>query len=208
MRLSVVGTIALLLLVAGAPLSAQDRETQITAWASQVEIQGDNELEGGFTTEFDDSIAMGLSVNRYVARMISVEAAIFNIRNDVSLMVGDSPIDLGDVSLTPISIGAQVHLAGRSRIDPYVGAGGAYVIAGDLFSPDLEAAGLGRLELESKASWYVNAGIGIQFSQGFGVVLEGRQFQYETSSRSTTTGVEQELDLTPRLLSLGLRFRF
>ena len=208
MRLSVAGTITLLLLAAGAPLYAQDRDTQITAFASQVEIQGDNELEGGFTTEFDDSIGMGLSVHRFVARMISVEAAIFNIRNDVSLMAGNAPIDLGDVSLTPVSIGAQLHLAGRSRIDPYIGAGGAYVIAGDLFSPDLEAAGLGRLELESKPTWYVNAGIGIQVSQGFGIVLEGRQLQYETSSRSTTTGVEQELDLTPRLLSLGLRFRF
>ena len=208
MRLSVAATIALVLLVAGAPLYAQDRDTQITAFASQVEIQGDNELEGGFTTEFDDSIGMGLSVHRFVARMISVEAAIFNLRNDVNLMAGNAPIDLGDVSLTPVSLGAQLHLAGRSRIDPYIGAGGAYVIAGDLFSPDLEAAGLGRLELESKATWYVNAGIGIQVSQGFGIVLEGRQLQYETSSRSTTTGVEQELDLTPRLLSLGLRFRF
>ena len=40
------------------------------------------------------------------------------------------------------------------------------------------------------------------------VLAEARQIQYEPSTRSTVTGIEQDFDLTPRVYSLGLRFRF
>lgn len=209
MRNTVFATVVLLVLSAGAPLLAQDRDMHITAWMSGVEMQGETDFGGGITTDFEAGSAMGLSVNRFVNRFISVEAAAFDLRSDAGLLLdGLTPIGLGTAHLTPITVGAQFHLAQRSRIDPYVGAGGAFVLAGDLFSPDLEAGGQGRIELDNKLTWFVNAGIGIQVSGGFGLVLDGRYVPYKTSSRSNLTGVEREIDFSPRLLSLGLRFRF
>jgi outer membrane protein W len=202
-------TIAVLLILLAAPLAAQDRDMTITAWASQVQMQGDNQFEG-FEGEFDDGTGMGLSVNRFFGRMLSVEASVFSLRNDLTLTIGESAtsIDLGKVNLTPITVGAQLHLAGRSRVDPYVGAGAAYVLAGDLHSPDLEIGGRGRLELDDKVTWFANAGIGVEIVRGFSLVADGRYLAYETSSRSTVTGGEEDLDFTPLLVSLGLRFQF
>ena len=202
-------TIAVLLILLAAPLAAQDRDMTITAWVSQVQMQGDNQFEG-FESEFEDGTGIGLSVNRFFGRMLSVEASVFSLRNDVTLRIADSSatVDLGKASLTPITFGGQLHLAGRSRVDPYVGAGAAYVLAGDLHSPDLEVGGRGRLELDDKLTWYANAGIGVEIVQGFSLVADGRYLAYETSSRSTVTGGEEDLDFTPLLVSLGLRFQF
>lgn len=201
--------IVVLLIVLATPLEAQDRDMTIAAWASQVQMQGENEFEG-FSSEFDDGTAIGLSVNRFFGRMLSVEASVFSLRNDVTLQIDESQavIDLGKANLTPITLGAQLHLAGRSRFDPYIGAGGAYVLAGDLHSPDLEVGERGRLELDDKLTWYANAGIGVEIVRGFAVVADGRYLAYETSSRSTVTGGEEDIDFTPLLLSLGLRFQF
>lgn len=196
-----------LLLVCAVPLAAQDRNVHITVFASQVDMEGENDL-GGFETEFDDGQALGAAVNLGLGRWFSVEAAAFGIRTEGALTVGDVSIaSLGNFNVTPITLGVQFHPL-QGRFDPYVGAGGAYVLGDDFFTPDLDAAGVGLIEIESEATYYLNAGIAFQITEGFGLVLDGRQIQYEPTTRSTVTGVEQELDLSPRILSAGLRLRF
>jgi outer membrane protein W len=195
------------LLFVSAPLFAQDRNIHLTIWASQVDMEGDTDL-GDFEAEFDEGNALGVSANYGINRWFSVEGSVFGIRSDATLGFEDASLDLGSVDLVPFTLGAQVHLLGDSRFDPYIGAGAAYVVADDLSSSDLDTLGLGRIELENQATYYLNAGVGIRIAGGFGITVDGRQIQYEPSSRSTTTGVEQDLDLSPRLLSVGLRLRF
>ena len=196
------------LLFVCAPLFAQERNIHLTIWASQVDMQGDSELGDGFEADFDDGNALGLSANYGINRWFSVEGSVFAIRSDASLGFEDAALDLGSVDLVPFTLGAQVHLLGDSRFDPYIGAGAAYVVADDLSSSDLDTLGLGRIELENEATYYLNAGIGIRIAGGFGITVDGRQIQYDPSTRSTATGVEQDLELSPRLLSVGLRLRF
>lgn len=205
MKKSVLLMMALLV---AAPLVAQERKTTVTVWASQVEMDGENDLGGGFTTDFEDGNALGASVNVFVARMFSVEASVFGIRSDASMAFEGTTLDLGSIDLVPVTLGVQLHPFGSSRFDPYVGAGGAYVMADDLNSNDLDTLGLGRIELENELTYYLNAGVGFQITEGFGLVIDGRYIPYETSSRSSATGGEQDLEFRPRILSAGLRFRF
>ena len=195
-------------LLVAAPLVAQERRTTVTVWASQVEMDGENDLGNGFTTDLEDGNALGASVNFFVARMFSVEASVFGIKSDAALAFEGTSLDLGSVDLVPVTLGVQLHPFGSSRFDPYVGAGGAYVMADDLNSNDLDTLGLGRIELENELTYYLNAGIGFQFTDGFGLVIDGRYIPYETGSRSSATGGEQDLEFGPRILSAGLRFRF
>lgn len=196
------------LLFVSAPLFAQERNIHLTIWGSQVDMEGDTDL-GDFEADFDDGKALGVSANYGLNRWFSVEGSVFLIRSDATLGFEDASLELGAVDLVPFTLGGQVHFLGESsRIDPYIGAGGAYVVADDLSSSDLDTLGLGRIELENQATYYLNAGVGIRIAGGFGITVDGRQIQYEPSSRSTTTGVEQDLDLSPRILSVGLRLRF
>jgi outer membrane protein W len=196
-----------LLLVSAPLLFAQERDVEFTIWASQVEMEGDSDL-GDFELDADDGNALGLSANMGINRWFSVEGSVFGIRSDAVLGFEDTGLDLGSVDLVPFTLGAQVHFLGDSRIDPYIGAGAAYIVADDLSSSELDTLGLGRIELDNEITYYYGAGVGIRIAGGFGLTVDGRQIQYEPTSRSTVTGVEQELDLSPRLLSIGLRLRF
>ena len=209
MKMFAATAMTLLLLFAGAPLLAQDRATQLTIWGSLVEMEGETTFDGDFETELEEGSGFGISANRFFGTHVSVEVAAFNLRSDASLVLGgDVPFDLGRLDLLPISVGGQFHILGRSRFDPYIGAGGAYVIAEDLHSPDIEVVGLGVIELENQFTYYLNAGIGVQITDGFGLVIDARSIPYEPVSRSTTTGVEQELEISPMIYSLGVRLQF
>jgi hypothetical protein len=82
------------------------------------------------------------------------------------------------------------------------------VIGDDFHTPDLDLVGIGRVELENEFTYYYGIGIGIQISQGFGIVIDAREVPYEPNSRAVATGVEQELDISPRIISAGVRLRF
>jgi len=197
-----------LLIVCAVPLAAQDRNVNLTVFIGQAEITGETDL-GGFEPEFEDANALGASVNVFFGNYVSVEAAAFGIRTEGALVLDNAAsFDLGNFNVTPITLGAQVHLLGKRRFDPYIGAGGAYVIGDDFFTPDLDAAGVGRIELDSEATYYLNAGIGFQVTEGFGIVIDGRYIPYEPATRSTVTGIERDFDLTTQILSAGLRLRF
>lgn len=199
---------AVVLLIAS-PLAAQERNVKLSLFVSQADMQGDNEFEDGFALDLDEGKGYGASANFFVSPYISVEAAVFSIRTDAGLLLEDTAaFNLGTMGLTPVTLGAQFHLLGGSRIDPYVGGGAAYVIGDDLTTEDLDAAGLGRIEIESAFGYYFNAGVAFQLTEGFGIIIDGRQVQYEPGSTSSVTGVEQELELTPRIYSAGLRLRF
>ena len=200
---------ALLLLFAGAPLVAQDRNAQLTVWASQTEMQGENDFGQGFETDLQDGSGLGASVNWFLGSHVSVEGSVFGLRSEADLLLDQTPVvDLGKLNLTVFTAGAQFHVLGQSRFDPYAGAGVAYVIGDEFFTPDTQAAGLGRIEMENEVTYYVNVGLGFQFTRGFGLVLDARYIPYETSSQSSVTGVEQDLEIAPRIYSAGLRLRF
>ncbi|HYH09515.1 MAG TPA: OmpW family outer membrane protein [Thermoanaerobaculia bacterium] len=199
----------LFLMVAATPLVAQERKIQLTVWGSQVEMEGDTDLGDGFETDFDEGGGFGASVNFALTPHFSVEGSAFGLRSDAGIVFeGVAPVDLGTLNLTPIMAGVQVHPFGNSRFDLYAGAGGAYVITDDFNSRELDTVGLGRIEIDSDITYYYNLGLAFQITEGFGVAVDARQIAYEPSTRSTATGVEQDLDITPRIYSAGLRFRF
>ncbi|HYR28908.1 MAG TPA: OmpW family outer membrane protein [Thermoanaerobaculia bacterium] len=197
-----------LLILCAVPLAAQERNINLTVFIGQAEITGENDLDG-FETDFEDANALGAAVDVFFNNYVSVEAAAFGIRTEGALVFEDTAaFDLGNFNITPITLGAKFHVLGNRRIDPYVGAGAAYVIGDDFFTPDLDTAGVGRIAIDSELTYYVNAGIGIQLTEGFGLVIDGRYIPYEPVTSSGVTGVERDFDLTTQILSAGVRLRF
>ena len=198
-----------LILLCAAPLAAQDRNVSISVFISRAELTGDNEFPGGFEADFEDANALGASVSVGLNRWLAVEGAAFGVRSEGALVLDDAAsFDFGKFNITPIMAGAQLHFLGGRRIDPYIGAGAAYVIGDDFYTPDLESLGVGRIEIDSEFTYYYGAGIALQLTQGFGLVIDGRYIPYEPVSQSSVTGVEQDLDLSMRIISAGIRLKF
>lgn len=197
-----------LIALAAVPLFAQDHNRTLTVFASRVELD-DTELGDDFATDFDAGIGYGIGANFFFTNYLSAEVSLFTLRSDARLdLANEVALDLGRAELVPLSLGAQLHPLGNRRFDPYVGGGATYMMGDELFSADLEAVNLGAIELEDKVTWYANAGVGFQITQGLGLVLDARYFAYETESRSAVTGGVEDLELNPLVVSGGLRLRF
>lgn len=201
-------TLSLLFVLAAVPLAAQDRTADLTLWASQVDVQGSNTVADSFETDFESGDGFGVSFNVFLTPRISAEVSAFKVSSDATLLFGDIPFSMGSAGMTPITAGVQYHFAGQSRIDPYVGAGAAYVLGGKLKSTDLDSLGTGTIQLDDEFTYYANAGIGVRLFRGISLVVDGRYLPYEPNTVASKTGGEEELDLTSLILSAGLRFRF
>jgi outer membrane protein W len=189
------------------PLCAQDRKATISLFVSQVSMDG-GDLDDAFETEFEDGTGFGIAGYVPFNRFLGVEGAIFSLRNESRLVFeGAAPFELGRADLVPITVGAQAHLTGGMRFDPYIGAGAAYVTASDLYSEDLDTVGIGRIDVESEFTYFLNAGVAFDFNEHFGIAVDGRYIPFEPSTQAAG-GDEVKLDLTPTILSAALRFRF
>jgi outer membrane protein len=196
----------LLVLLAATPLAAQDRPVDWTLWVSSASF-GDSTL-GEFTAETDDGFGVGLSANFFMSDRFSAELAVFALKSDAEMRFAGIPFDLGDVEIIPVTLGLQFHLVKDSRWDPYIGAGAAWVSARDLESDDLDNLGVGAIDIDTEFSWFAGAGIGYRFGNQVGLAIDVRYIDYEPASTSKVTGVSQDLEFSPLLISLGLRARF
>lgn len=199
------GMILVLLLVASSAMA----QIEMTVYGTMVDIAGENRYRDGVDLKWDDGSGFGAGINYFVTRRFSAELAVFGVRSEGVLRLGGVTIaDLGSLDLLPISLLAQFHLAPGSRFDPYIGAGAAYVLSDDLTSDDLDALEAGTVDLEDSFTGAVNAGLAIRITENFGVVLDGRYFDYKPTSFSTGDDSQVDLELQPLLLSVGARFRF
>jgi hypothetical protein len=73
--------------------------------------------------------------------------------------------------------------------------GGAYVIGRDLVSDDLVTAGIGDVELKSKASSRRERGCGREVLSKVAIVVDGRYIPLEMDSTPVNGGVTQKLEL-------------
>jgi outer membrane protein W len=108
--------------------------------------------------------------------------------------------------MIPVTAMLQWHHGRSARIDPYIGAGLAYVRAGNLHSSDLDSAGVGRVQVKSRIGWTGGAGVSFNIAPPLAVAVDARYVGYRPQSGPSDQSVR--LELSPILYSLGLRWRF
>ncbi len=204
----------LLGLLAALPALAQ-APVDVSVFASGVDAQGDTPFEGGLEADFESGTGFGVAVNWFWGQRLSTEFAASAVSLDAGLEAADEAadedeflIDLGSADLTPITATLQFHFARDRRIDPYVGAGVAWVLAGDLESEDLDLLEIGKIELDDEITYVLNAGLGVRITDHFGLYLDGKYIPYEPATRAEGDEQDVDLEITPVIYSAGLRFRF
>jgi outer membrane protein W len=159
----------------------------------------------GTTLAFDRGRGFGASLEHASGEHLSYELAATSLRYDAALRLDNASANIGKLKLVPLTATARWHFAPRGEsVDPYVGAGAAYVKASDLSSANLDALGLDRIAVESGTCWLANAGVAFHL-RSYAVVVDGKYLDYQPSSVSAGTRVR--LSLKPVVLSVGLRFK-
>jgi outer membrane protein W len=189
--------IVFLALLTALPLAAQTELGVHVARASAHSTDA-----GGTTLAFDRGRGFGASVEHGSGEHVSYELAATWLRYDATARLDPTTsADFGSLKLLPISVTARWHFAPRGeRLDPYVGAGAAYVFAKGLASSDLDALGIGRVDVESKACWLANAGVTLGW-----FFIDGKVFSYRPNSGPSDG--RARLNLRPVVISAGARWR-
>jgi outer membrane protein W len=196
MRIHVIG---LALALATLPLAAQTNDVGV--WYATAQIKDSTGLS------FDNAKGFGVSFNHFWTGPLSTEFSVSSLRANAGIdIAGTRALDAGQLKLMPFTANLQWHFARGSMFAPYIGAGLAYVSAKDLSSADLDAAGIGRVKIDHKASWDANAGVNIGLGKMFAVAIDGKYIKYEPDS--TAAGTTEKLKLDPVVISAGIKLRW
>lgn len=193
---------------------AQSRSFDLTGNVVWLDPTGGGEfedLEEPAELEIDADAGYGLAANIFFTDRISTEFAIARIEPETTITrrraVGGQG---GTLDIMPITAVVQFHFAPNGFLDPYIGAGAAYVIydySGDT-SPDV----VNNIDVDDDVGLALNAGLGIRLGNRFGITLDGKYVPIESNARAVIVGANEEsqgrVDVSPIILSAGLSLRF
>ena len=194
-----------LLVLAFAAFSAFAQTNDVAVWGGSSTVG--RTPSGGADVKFDRGDAFGVSFTHFFSHHYAAEVAAYHLRHDGVIRVGGvDAIDVGRLTMTPLVFTLQWHAEHARRFDPYIGGGLAYVRASSLHSADLDAAGVGRVDVQGRLGWTGVLGASYAFTRPLAVAAEARFIGYHPDSGPPDSRLT--LQLSPVVYALGLRWRF
>lgn len=204
---------ALLALALSVPAFAQRRFFDLTAnavWVDPTNSGSFEDLADPATIDFDGNVGYGVAANVFFSDRLSVEFALSRVDTDTTVRRRAVTTQGGNLEMMPVTAVVQFHLAPNGFIDPYIGAGAAYVLFDDVGNNGV--SGLEKIDFEDDAGLAINAGIGIRLGERFAIVLDGKYVPLESNAKAVVLGTGQtsqgKVDISPIILSGGLSLRF
>ena len=116
-------------------------------------------------------------------------------------------VRIGSMSLTPMIAAVALHGGSSTRFDPYIGAGAAYVMTGNLRSANLDSLGIGTVSLGNDFTYAVNAGVGIAMSPGIGLKFDARYMPVSIGA-TAADGSSGHVEFKTITLAAGVQWKF
>lgn len=171
----------------------------------------DDQLGGRISV--GDSYVPELDVTYFFTDYVSAELIAATTRHSVKdkgSSAGD--LNLGHVWLLPPTLTAQVHPLGRSRIDPYLGAGINYTIFyGSGGTQDIGGQSA-KVNYDNRFGYAFQAGVNYQIDDSWFLNLDVKKLYLSTSAHVVVDGTGEatraKVDIDPWLVAVGIGYRF
>lgn len=208
-----------LLMLMVTPAFAQSRSLDITGWITFVDPSGDNDFEDASDFEdlearFDSEQGYGLAINTFWSDRISTEFAASVVEPDVTLRATDPSVpfeDVGSLEMIPLTATLQFHFNPEGRLDPYIGAGVAYVLFDEIEGTRFGDIGFDSIDLDDDFGFVVNGGLSFDITPNFAINLDAKYVPVESAARAVVAGADREevdFEVNPLILAAGLSFQF
>jgi outer membrane protein W len=213
--------IALVLSVITAlPTFAADRAFDLTGWAAWVDPNSSNTFKSGPTqqlkVDFNGRLGYGIGANIFFGNHLSAAFDAVQVRPKAAVRsraVGGGSFDSSGTRMTPLTGVLQWHFAPDGVIDPYVGAGVAYV----LFDKT-EVFGnvdISQINFKDDAGLALNAGLSLRLSRHLALTADGKYVPLKAAANAVYTPgrlplvpVVVNARINPVIFSGGLSLRF
>lgn len=207
-----------LVFILAVPAFAADRAFDLTGFAVYVDPNSTGTFNStnpnqGFNINFDGSLGYGLGANVFFGNSLSAEFTIASVKPETRFIGRGRVVTAGnpELEMIPITGVLQWHFAPNGFIDPYVGAGVAYILFDDLDNAsDLGNLGTSRINFKDDAGLAINAGLGIRITPRFAITVDGKYIPLKSSATAVfaTGSTQQDVDINPVMVSAGLTLRF
>ncbi|HEY0157662.1 MAG TPA: OmpW family outer membrane protein [Thermoanaerobaculia bacterium] len=192
-----------------AAVSAQTLSTSDAAiWITASEFNDPSITDSGETLslELDEDTGYGVSFNHFWFESFSTEFAYHRFGGDVEARLDDGPrFDAGEVDASSLTAIGQWHFRRAARFSPYVGAGAAYM-SGQFDPTDFGGEDDVAVDFENEFTWAANFGANIGLTESLSLGLDAKVLHWEP--REEGDDASDRVELSPVLLSAGLRYRF
>jgi outer membrane protein len=194
--------------------SAADDPWQIRFAVVSMDPSGTSVIvpETGESFSYDSSSGTGLGIDlEYRAsRRLGIDFGVLSASPGIDVDVGAQPLTIsgsGDINITPIYAGLNIHLTPDSRFDLYIGPLLAYV----RYSEFKLAAGPGLVEAFTTENGFGIGGVvGLDIGLGDGRWSLNAAVRYiDTTLEATSSdGGLGKTDIDPMICSVGFGFKF
>lgn len=203
------------------PAFAADHVFDLTGWASWVDPNSNGTFNSSnpnepFNVRFDGKVGYGIGANIFFGDRFSAAFDAAQVRPGTTVRsraAGGGSFFTNGTRMTPITGVLQWHFAPRGGIDPYVGAGVAYV----LFDKTnvFRSTTLSHIDYKDDAGLALNAGVSFRISRMFAITADGKYVPLKSSATavylpgaSPTLPTGLKVKINPVIFSGGLTLRF
>jgi outer membrane protein len=210
-----------LLCLTAVPALAADHLFDLTGWAAWVDPNSSDTFNSPspnqvLNVRFNGKLGYGLGANIYFGRHFSTAFDAVQVRPETTIRsraVGGGSSLTNGLRMTPLTGVLQWHFAPDGAIDPYVGAGVAYVVFG---KTDVLGNGIiSQIDFKDDAGLALNAGISIRLSRTLALTADGKYVPLKAAANAVyapgTTPIVAVIvgsKISPVIFSGGLTLRF
>lgn len=211
----------LALAILAMPLAAQDHTFSLAGFVTSVDPQGDGVFEGidensdldDLDANFDSSEGFGAALGLHLSDNLSLELAASIVEPEFILTTG-GPVPITartELEMIPVTLTIKWHLNPDGTLDPYIGAGAAYILFDDTDDFDSGDTNLESVDIEDDVGLVVNVGLNVNFSEMIGLYLDAKYVPVEASADAVFLagdGTSTDIEINPLMFSAGFRLMF
>jgi outer membrane protein W len=224
---ALLGTVAVVALTIGLPAPASGRgPAHLRAFGVWVQPDLNFDRPGeeqNLSADADGAFGFGVSGEYQFSDRVGLEIGVFEASPDINLVNEIPEFDLialtsDGQAMTPVSLGLNIHLLPKDRLDLYLSPFLAYVYYGDLEFSIRETVEIGGQEIVLEDSIRVDVANDTAYgaSLGLDIPFSSRPWAIATSLRYLATSLDitdpegdrEKLDFDSWVVSLGLRYTF
>jgi outer membrane protein W len=212
-----IRSVLILTVVAALPAFAADRTFELTGWAARVDTNSDGTFNSPapnqpFNINFDGKTGYGAGVNIFFGNRISLAVDAVEVRRKSTLkpipLITTASFSAGSSRMTTLSSVLQFHFIPSGTIDPYIGAGAAYVLFDNV-------NGRGNLNVSSidfkdDVGLALNGGIAFRITPHIALTADGKYVPLKSSAKAVyaSGSTTAKVKVNPVIFSGGLTLRF
>jgi outer membrane protein W len=207
--------------VIAVPAFAADRAFDLTGWAAWVDANSSQTVNTPapvqlFGADYSGKLGYGIGANIFFGNHISAAFDVVRARPKTTVRsraVGGSSYATSGTRMTPLSGVLQWHFAPSGVVDPYVGAGIAYVLFdnADVFGNGT----ISQIDIKDKAGLALNAGVSFRITRMLAFTADGKYMPLKASANAVgrpgtipIIAVVLDAKIDPVILSGGISLRF